>query len=60
MKKSKKNTPRPRWLCKSCGRIWVNTNEVCTRCGTAAEPLNESAVKWIAKHGGAEWTNRQQ
>lgn len=23
MKKSKKNTPRPRWLCKTCGKLWV-------------------------------------
>lgn len=52
MKKSKKDKPRPRWYCTKCGSIWVSAEKKyidCILCGTAGEPLNESAEKMIRK-----------
>lgn len=51
MKKSKKEKPRPRFLCEKCGMLWVNCDPVCILCKTIGTPLNESADKVIKKAG---------
>jgi hypothetical protein len=54
MKKSKKDKPRPRWYCEKCGMMWVSAEKKyidCILCGTAGEPLNESAEKMLRKEG---------
>jgi rubrerythrin len=52
MKKSKKNTPRPRWHCRKCGMLWVNHDPVCIICKIPGTPLNEGAEKVLNKRGG--------
>lgn len=49
MKKSKKNSPRPRWQCKKCGAVWVSCGPVCIICGSVGIPLNGGAEKLIRK-----------
>jgi hypothetical protein len=49
MKKSKKNTPRPRWHCDKCGLLWVSCEPDCIICGVRATPLSDSADKIIEK-----------
>lgn len=51
MKKSKKNTPRPRWYCPKCKMLWVNCEPVCIICGVYGTALNESAEKLLRKQG---------
>ena len=59
MKNSKKNKPRPRWLCGKCGMLWVNCEPVCIICGVVGKPLNEGAEKLIAKLGGEQLGQRK-
>lgn len=49
MKKSKKNTPRPRWHCPKCKMLWVNCEPICIICGVYGTALNESAEKVLRK-----------
>lgn len=51
MKKSKKNTPRPRFVCPKCHTVWIQCEIVCMVCGTIGEPTNESAEKVLKKAG---------
>lgn len=47
--KSKKNKPRPRWLCPKCGMYWVNCEPICIICDIYGKPMNEGAEKIMSK-----------
>lgn len=49
MSKTKKNQPRPRWVCKRCGVLWVSCSHTCIVCGGVGTALNDSAEKIIQK-----------
>ena len=51
MKKSKKEKPRPRFVCERCGMLWVSCEQVCVICGITGKPLNEGATKILNKCG---------
>lgn len=51
MKKSKKNTPRPKWTCGKCKIYWISCAETCVICKSLGMPLNESAEKILRKEG---------
>lgn len=51
MSKKKKNQPRPRFVCRKCGMLWVNCDPVCILCKVFGEPQNESAEKIQRKAG---------
>ena len=50
MKKSKKEQPRPRFVCPKCRMMWINCDVVCILCGIVGTPLNEGAEKLIVKY----------
>lgn len=49
MSKKKKSQPRPRFVCRKCGMLWVCCDPVCILCGVPGEPLNEGAEKVLTK-----------
>ena len=53
MKKSKKDKPRPVWLCPKCGMRWVSCEPVCLLCEVFGQAQNEGAEKILKKAKGA-------
>lgn len=51
MKQSKKNKPRPKFICLKCKLSWVSCEPICMLCKTFGEPLNEEAEKLLRKAG---------